>query len=293
MYKSLLAVDVDFFLKRQPQAFQLNGQQESDLYTKRRMLEGYYDSLRHYALLPYAESFDVFFDGTKSFSSKVYNQQFKGTLQSVRRLFSLTSTNDTETGTLPQTILKFDQPGYEFSDTPSFSAYHEELGPQAKQSETAFPNTPSFLSQPFYAGWDEHTRKFVITNKLLPRNLAGYKVEQFSLESGKQGQKIKFTAWPLSKELMTGSEKDSPIPYVTLFETVDSSIKRAFTVPDDIRNFPSSLPANVERFIQTTNPQEESKEKLVIDQVLSLAPKRGGFVWPGNPKLNFSLFSKP
>ena len=31
-----------------------------------------------------------FFEGSKSFSNKVYNQQFKGTLRSVSRLFSLT-----------------------------------------------------------------------------------------------------------------------------------------------------------------------------------------------------------
>lgn len=301
VYKSLLAFDVDFFLKRQPQTFQLNSQQEGDLYTKRRMLECYYDSLRHYANLPYAESFDTFFDGTKSFSSKVYNQQFKGTLQPLRRLFSLTHNNETEIGKLPQKILKFDQPGYEFSDKESFSAYHEELGPQAKESENAFPKIPSFLSQPLYAGWDERTRKFVITNKLLQRNWAGYKMNvepeirrQFAPEHGKEGRKIKFTAWPLSEKSVKGSKNDSPIPYVTLFETASDSIKNLLQINiNDSKLSYSYLPANVERFVQTANPQEEGKEESVVgDELASLAPKRGGFVWPGNSKFNFSAFSK-
>ena len=43
------------------------------------------------------ESFENFFEGSKSFTNKVYNQQFKGTLRPLRRLFSLTpisSSND-------------------------------------------------------------------------------------------------------------------------------------------------------------------------------------------------------
>ena len=82
----MLALDIDLFLNRQPADFRLTGDQELDLFNKRRILSSYYDSLRAYSKLPYNQVFDNFFDGSKSFSNKVYNQQFKGTLRSVRRL---------------------------------------------------------------------------------------------------------------------------------------------------------------------------------------------------------------
>lgn len=291
VYKTLLTLDIDFFLKRQPQSFGLSGEQEFDLYTKRRILESYYDSLRDYYNLPYAENFETFFDGTKSFSSKVYNQQFKGTLRSVRRLFSLSLTNDRENNLPVQTVLKFDQPGYEFSDKQSYSPYHEELVPSVKQTENPFPKNNLAFTKPFYAGWDEQVRKFVITNKLLPRNWAGYKVtiepemsRRFYQELQKQGQKIKFTSWPLSKEKVEVSKKSSKIPYVTLFEIVDERTK------ESLGSEFSSLPANLERYERLQLERGENQQ--AEEQFASLTPKRGGFIWPGNTKLNFSLFSK-
>lgn len=291
VYKTLLTLDIDLFLKRQPQSFSLSGEQEVDLYTKRRILESYYDSLRYYSNLPYVENFETFFDGTKSFSSKVYNQQFKGTLRSVRRLFSLSLTNDGENKKPVQTVLKFDQPGYEFSDKQIYSTYHEELVPSVKQTENPFPKNNLSFTTPFYAGWDEQVRKFVITNKLLPRNWAGYKVtlepetsRRFSQEPQKQGQKIKFTSWPLSKEKVEISKKNSKIPYVTLFELVDERTK------ESLGSEFSSLPANLERYERLQLERGENQQ--AEEQFASLAPKRGGFIWPGNKKLNFSLFAK-
>ena len=181
VYKTLLNLDVDFFLKRQPQKFKTSAEEEVDLYSKRRMIESYYDSLRDYSNLPYNKTFEEFFDGTKSFSNKVYNHQFKGTLRSVRRLFSLTLDPESEKTTNIQRILKFDQPLYEFSDKPKFSPYHEELTDQSSDKNklvSGFLSSQSqaFFNKPLYAGWDENLRKFVITNKFLPRTLAGYKV---------------------------------------------------------------------------------------------------------------------
>ena len=94
IYKNLLTADIDLFLNRQPSKFKLSGNDEIDLYTKRRILSSYYDSLRDYSTLPYSNDFENFFDGSKSFSTKVYNQQFKGTLRSLCRLFSLTMDAD-------------------------------------------------------------------------------------------------------------------------------------------------------------------------------------------------------
>jgi len=51
---------------------------------------------------------------------------------------------------------------------------------------------------PFYAGWDESLRKFVITNRLLSRRDAGYQINSNMLFKDKENQfNIEFTQWPL------------------------------------------------------------------------------------------------
>jgi len=91
LYKGLLNIDIDLFLKRQPSDYYLNAHQEFDLYSKREKLMKYYDSLRWYTNADQEQwlDFNYFFRGTKSFANKVYNQQFKGTLRTVSRLFAL------------------------------------------------------------------------------------------------------------------------------------------------------------------------------------------------------------
>lgn len=187
IYQNLLALDIDLFLNRQPKDYNLKSSHEFDLYEKRNMLTSYYDSLREYSKLPYLPNFENFFDGTKSFTNKVYNQQFKGTLESLRRLFSLSkvSTNflSNQTGHL-DSVLKYDQPLYQSQS--KFSSYHEEV-PKIQSlnenidQETLDLNIKQFtlndsISKPLYAGWDENLRKFVITNKLFPRFSAGSKM---------------------------------------------------------------------------------------------------------------------
>lgn len=290
VYKGLLAVDIDLFLKRQPSLSQLDAKQEETLYTKRRILESYYNSLRNYSELPYSETFDTFFDGAKSFSNKVYNQQFKGTLRSVRRLFSLTINQNSIKDQTLETVLKFDQPLYEFPEKGNFSPYHEELETQVSNSGNILLFKTDLVTKPIYAGWDENLRKFVITNKLLPRRFAGYQVtnepeitKEFSQNSTKQGRKIKFTTWPLSPQNIDKQK----IPYVTLFEPLDQKTRDAID-PQFVEL--DTLPPNVERFKRTLIQKGESQE--VQDPFDSLAPKRGGFVWPGNTKFKLPLFSK-
>lgn len=301
VYKSLLALDIDLFLKRQPQKYQLNASQELDLYTKRKMLESYYDSVRSYSQLPYSDIFESFFDGAKSFSNKVYNQQFKGTLRSVRRLFAIRLDSESKEQE-SQTILKFDQPLYQLPEKQIFSPYHEELKNQSKTSEELgrkgpdrkkFGKRNNFVNNPLYAGWDEHLRKFVITNKFLPRTLAGYKVNvepetrQFFDQSAgaKQGQKIKFTVWPLSKDKLQKTKTESAIPYVTLYKYLDEKSKEGLGSQDFV-----TLPANLERWEFQQSRNEKGKEQKLTEP--SLVPKRGGFIWPGNSKIKVPSFSQ-
>jgi len=242
IYKSLLALDIDFFLNRQPAKFRLTPEHESDLYTKRQILESYYDSLREYAKLPYIEEFEEFFDGTKSFSNKVYNQQFKGTLRTVCRLFSLT-TDPESTENINQLVLKYDQPLYNLSENDTFSAYHEELSKNDLTNTNSFSVPNDIVSTPLYAGWDENLRKFVITNKFLPRSFAGYEFnlnndiknkflklkkvvpktgqkdlfENLTEDINQDGHKIKFTVWPLPERITNQGKSKSTIPFITLY----------------------------------------------------------------------------
>ena len=276
VYKALLAMDIDLFLKRQPQSFQISAEQETDLDTKRRLLECYSDSLKDYSNLPYSETFETFFDGAKSFSNKVYNQQFKGTLRSVRGLFSLTLNNENDN----ERILRFDQPLY-VSDKQQFSPYHEELDNQTTRSKTELPIKTDLVTKPLYAGWDERSRKFVITNKLLSRRLAGYQVTS-NPEVGKQSRKIKFTTWPLSTQQI----EQKKVPFVTLYENLDENDKALY---GELQ----TLPSNFERYknLALTNPTL-GETKSLPDRFESLAPKRGGFIWPGTSKINLPFFSK-
>jgi hypothetical protein len=301
IYHNLLKIDIDLFLNRQPNSSFLGGQHEFNLYQKRQILTSYYDSLRAYSELPYSEKFENFFNGTKSFSNKVYNQQFKGTVRSLRRLFSLSilSTDSLfEKTKRVESVLKYDQPLYEKRGI--FSPYHEEVpeldsfvekSPRSK-SVAAFlgdeqKHSSSFLRKsllkPLYAGWDENLRKFVLTNKLLPRQLTGYEMTlsseiKDSLKNKKQLKnkgKIKFSVWPKPLEIFTKEQSD--LPFVVLF-TQTSEISQNMEAPPEI--FYQSLPSNY---------------KLVLTEGFSpdnLVPKRGGFVWPGSFSFPFKKIFK-
>ena len=312
IYQNLLGLDIDLLLNRQPAEFRLNPEHELDLYTKRRILTAYYDSLRDYSKLPYSAEFENFFDGTKSFSNKIYNQQFKGTLRSVCRLFSLTTdpeasnfstqgsnTDENKTGT-SNVVLKYDQPLYTFPKNSSFSSYHEELlmnngnstRPVTSPSSAFLDN---IISGPLYAGWDEKLRKFVITNKFLPRTLAGYKINLSSdlqanfaktsqLKNSSQVYKFKFTSWPVNQQILDKGKTDSLIPFSILYTP-----KSEFgTSGDPAFDNLSTLPGNWETRNRRSNVGLGQTYENIFDY---LAPNRGGFIWPGNKKLDIKVNS--
>jgi len=104
---------------------------------------------------------------------------------------------------------------------------------------------------------------------------------QFSQDSTKQVQKIKFTAWPLSSKKVSVQKLESDIPYVTLFQPVDTKIQESLGIEGDF----STLPSNLERFFRSQGQKGEIQD--THEPFESLAPKRGGFVWPGNTKMKF------
>jgi hypothetical protein len=276
-----LTLDIDLFLNRQPDKFRLNNSSELDLFTKRRILTSYYDSLRDYTKLPYSNNFENFFHGSKSFSNKVYNQQFKGTLRSLSRLFSLTS-DPIQNKNKTNLILKFDQPLYQ---TKPYSSFHDEL-------EDVTINSTDLFINPLYSGWDENTRKFVLTNKLLPRSetqsilineqLKSKFIKSQSTKNISTTTKIKFTAWPLSQELTNQGKTKSEMVFSTLY-VPESEFEGT---NDPAFETVSTLPLNWETIQRRSANAIGKTYENIFDY---LAPQRGGFVWPGTKN---TLFTK-
>ena len=276
VYKNLLALDIDLFLNRQPDKFKLSSDNELDLFTKRRILTSYYDSLRDYSKLPYSVNFENFFNGSKSFTNKVYNQQFKGTLRSVSRLFSLTSSDETN-----KLVLKFDQPLYQEKE---YSAFHEELEP------TKINKINNFINAPLYGGWDETSRKFVLTNKLLPKSNTETIIIPDNMKSSFTkmnsstlvSKKIKFTTWPLTQEITNQGKTKSNIPFSTLY-VPETEYEGA---NDPAFESLSTLPLNWETMQRRSASAIGKTYENIFDY---LAPQRGGFIWPGTSNFNIKF----
>ena len=100
LYPLLLRIDIDSFLHRQPATHFLSPAEEDVLSQKRTILGRYYDTLRQYNQLQDLDHFQTVYHGSKSFANRVYNQQFKGTLRVVRRLFSMTPYGEEEAASL-------------------------------------------------------------------------------------------------------------------------------------------------------------------------------------------------
>jgi len=122
MNRLLLKLDVDSFIKRQPKNHFLTKNEETLLHIKRFLLFEYYNSLRWYNSMEHYNMMKTTIGKTKSFSNRSYNQQFFGTFQKIRHLFSITPS-------LNYKVLKFDQLLYnEFpSNSIVDSVIHEEL----------------------------------------------------------------------------------------------------------------------------------------------------------------------
>lgn len=275
VYKFLLNIDIDNFLNRQPSNFSLSPMEEKELYKKRIILSRYYDSLRFYNKLPYINEFDYLFCGSKSFADRVYNQQFKGTLHVVRRLFSINF--QTKPKTLQNLTLKYDQPQYKKATT-GIPILHEEL----KEFDSTSKPFIKFTNQiPLYVGWDENLRKLVITNRLLPRSLTN--INKFSEN---KNASIEFTTWPLSKSILE-QDKIKPLIssrllYVNREQIQNSEYKDLL----DLFDYEDS-----ESEVSSYKSLPENIIKLGTDNLNILPPNRGGFLWPGNSALKFSLLN--
>jgi len=139
----LLKLDVDSFIRRQPNAHFLTSKEENLLHLRRFLLSEHYNTLRWYTNMEHYRSMKTQLNGgTKSFASRSYNQQFSGTFKKIRHLFAITPSvaggqfQDENPGQVLQpNVLKFDQPLYnEYANNSSNPLLnpliiHEELLP--------------------------------------------------------------------------------------------------------------------------------------------------------------------
>lgn len=282
VYKALLSVDIDMFVQRQPSDAFLSTQDEMVLAQKRSLLSKYYDTLREYQNLPYAEDFETFFNGSKSFVDRTYHHQFKGSFYVVRRLFALTL--DKNANGAQKAVLSFDQPLYQKNAVPGLSTAHEELA--INPDKTSSPFLEATDSSPFYLGWDTNTRQMVLTKRFLPQSrmmempTTQTDPESFTRELqtpiSESEKPLVFTSWPMPKETLYQLKAKPSSPLITLFEPVTNPQMSMFNDPSKPRAPGSGVrtyPANMRYFMRLAE---------------RVAPNQGGFIWPGQDLLSTS-----
>ena len=98
-------LDVDNFIRRQPKTHFMTANEENLLHLRRFFLSEHYNSLRWYTQMEHYRTFKTEIGKSKSFSSRIYNQQFAGTFKKIRHLFAITpSATDKKSLTLDPLI---------------------------------------------------------------------------------------------------------------------------------------------------------------------------------------------
>ena len=160
-----LKFDIDAFINRQPKKHFLTKNEERLLHVKRFLLSAHYDSLRWYTYMQHYRTMKTNIGGTKSFASRIYNQQFQGTFKKIRHLFAITpnyplneqrdldSTFDKASVTHKNqdvSILKFDQALYNDNNLSNKKLIylHEELFNQKVENFNSLLDEQSDLVRP-------------------------------------------------------------------------------------------------------------------------------------------------
>nr|WVD55698.1 hypothetical chloroplast RF1 [Tetradesmus reginae] len=166
----LLKVDVDSFIRRQPKSYFLTKNDEKFLHLKRQLLSEYYETLRWYTYMQHYSTMKNQIGGTKSLSSRAYNQQFVGTFKKIRHLFNITPTlNDTN-------VLKFDQPLYnEYKNSINLSLFNESIVHEELLADDFFflknGNTEKNTATPEFISLNGANEKSNSTLSRLPEDL--------------------------------------------------------------------------------------------------------------------------
>jgi hypothetical protein len=312
VYKALVNYDMHSFFNGQIKSSNLTAEDELDLFKRRIILEKYLWSVDCARPLLGTDK--------KSYAERVYNQQFKGSLNLVRQFnwtklnptFSLSNDDD-----ITKKVLKFDQPKYkEFvdesemflheelrlpSDVPRWSwtdaEYQEEqyLDLDLKAGNLDLNNT-----SPLYIGWDGLLRKFLIKTATLP----------VELEAGDMAARnnhdlptyFSFQAWtPMIDQPLTKNETDAlKFASVDLSPEELSQVQQALSF--EVKQRTVNSPGNVKKLVKDSLQDKEIKKFLVkipsydwrwkkedlefkfekyLDLGNALPPKLDGIAWPG------------
>ena len=313
LYSLLLRVDIDSFLARQPASHLLSPLEERTLFQKRQILGHYYDTLRQYNQLQNWDEFQTIYNGSKTFANRVYNQQFKGTLKVVRRLFSITLDRDQSEG--DKRILKFDQPlfqqergvslatramqdqrgsqGLGGAKPPHTLNLHEELFPFARRNSKRSPFLEGVNPRPLYAGWDEELRKLVLTNRAMPRSEAmhqtdaqvnqGLEENAYGRFSNMFGSGVSFTAWPIPEQLLAKPKSQSDVPYHVAFATSGGPQKQGLA--EALQSFSEMQDQGAVGGSTWDMSRWPANLRLIDERSGAMSWTRGGFVWPGHSQL--------
>jgi hypothetical protein len=291
-YKRALDFDIDLFLSRQPKEYLLSQEEEIELLEKRQSLSKYYDTMRDYNLMSKSdfELFQEYFGGSKSYATKFYNQQFKGTLKIVRKLFSIQLSDG-----VASSPLRFDQLLFldKLEKEKNFPIFHEEL----------FKETEKFLkgaaSRPLYAGWDEQSKKLLLTNRFLSRSSAGKELfipqnEKDSYPTLKSLPFLTFVSWPMPREIFAKR---------TNIDQLANNYNLMYQINPLGENW-MGLEGATDWKMETTprnyGPFSVDPTEISIDPTQYIwkifPPDRGGILWPGSEKIKFNIkkiFSVP
>jgi len=305
VYKVLTHLDMVSFLQGQSTSSKLTQTDEELLTLKQKMLQNYLTSLTDY------KTFVTKKQTSSAYGSKLYNQQFKGSLDLVRNYFSISLGSPSTLSIFPDgKVLKFDMLLYKTTDTEINPFLHEELKAFVLEKDTL---DPTFFKQedvdstPFYIGWDSSLRKFLVKNSCIPGMPFGNQAFS-SVVSGKDvdNQKptyLSFQAWPFEfKNIKKLTNQGVSLPYTPLSD--DKALKVAEFLGIQTKNFKKAdlnekmllLDKNLPNYDwRSLNAQSDKKESLPDDfasevELKNLLPAQlSGFSWPGARGLTKAL----
>nr|YP_010733684.1 hypothetical protein RF1 [Gayralia brasiliensis]YP_010733758.1 hypothetical protein RF1 [Monostroma nitidum]WEG92955.1 hypothetical protein RF1 [Gayralia brasiliensis]WEG93029.1 hypothetical protein RF1 [Monostroma nitidum] len=289
VYKTFVHLDMIGFLQGQPKSYNLTPKQEADLYKRRFILENYLDSIQNYKTLVLKKK------QHNSYAEKIYNQQFKGSLDIVRHFFLISLTSNVNNSLESQKVLKFDQPLYKTSLKNVNPLLHEELDPAFSQN--SLQQMQETNATPFYIGWDGSLRKFLVKKAGTPGIPFGK--EAFSNTNSQNlptgfPTYLAFQSWPvnLTQENLEKKTKAS-IPYIPLSEEqilqvtqllgIQNTAKKAILKKTNLLQ-KQNLPFYNWNYCLVTQLNDANLPKNLsnyIDLGNTPPPQFSGFAWPG------------
>ena len=248
-----LKFDIDAFINRQPKTHFLTKNEERLLHIKRFLLSEHYDTLRWYTYMQHYRTMKTNIGGTKSFASRVYNQQFQGTFKKIRHLFAITPSQENFS------ILKFDQPLYNDNKLANNNLiyYHEEL---------------------LINSTDNHLNK---DEKQLVQQVNSEKVDSLESSTRPTGDLLDQSNYLIGKQLLTsnyylpniGKEKvggvtNVVIPFGTVNTSYLQSLPRAYA--DSYRGKVKGNQNDIESKVRNTTTLDMNKEtsELIYNELL-------------------------